>query len=201
MISDPARLDHCRLRCLARLVRVPPNFIVAVLSFCGFALGSFIGTRVGPLLVPRGSASPYAPAFGLIGALLAGAILATGFEGVGHCACAASSFYPELDLLDGAWSALLKRGLGRLAIAWILAALSSCKAPQLRSLYGADVQRSAILERAQPVVAAHRSDPARLGEPPIRSLRSQAYCPRISAPPPAIAHNPGVLAASSVSNT
>src|SRR6202167_4496200 len=59
------------------------GFIVGVLSFGGFALGAFIGTRLGPLLLPRGSSSPYAPAFGLVGALLAGAILASGFEGFG----------------------------------------------------------------------------------------------------------------------
>ncbi len=59
------------------------GFIVGVLSFAGFALGAFLGTRLGPLLLSQGSASPYAPAFGLLGALLGGAILASGFEGVG----------------------------------------------------------------------------------------------------------------------
>src|SRR5256712_3609864 len=58
------------------------GFIVGVLSFGGFALGAFLGTRLGPLLLPQGSSSPYAPAFGLFGALLAGAILASGFEGL-----------------------------------------------------------------------------------------------------------------------
>ena len=48
------------------------GFIVGVLSFGGFALGAFLGTRLGPLLLPQGSASPYAPAFGLVGALLGG---------------------------------------------------------------------------------------------------------------------------------
>ena len=59
------------------------GFIVGALSFGGFLLGAFIGTRFGPLLLPQGSASPYAPAFGLLGALLAGALLATGLEGFG----------------------------------------------------------------------------------------------------------------------
>ncbi|HEV2998240.1 MAG TPA: CvpA family protein, partial [Solirubrobacteraceae bacterium] len=52
------------------------GFIVGALSFGGFALGAFLGTRLGPLLLPRGSLSPYAPAFGLVGALVAGVILA-----------------------------------------------------------------------------------------------------------------------------
>src|SRR5260370_12363365 len=59
------------------------GFIVGVLAFAGFGVGAFLGTRLGPLLLPRGSSSPYAPAFGLFGALLAGAILASGLEGVG----------------------------------------------------------------------------------------------------------------------
>ena len=41
------------------------GFIVGALSFAGFVAGAFIGTRLGPLLLPKGSASPYAPAFGL----------------------------------------------------------------------------------------------------------------------------------------
>ncbi len=97
------------------------GFIVAVLSFGGFALGSFIGTRLGPLLLSQGSASPYAPAFGLVGALLAGAILATGFEGVGF-RLRRTLVLPGLGVLDGVLGALLSAALG-LAIAWILAAV------------------------------------------------------------------------------
>ena len=35
------------------------------------------------MLLARGSSSPYAPAFGLLGALIGGAVLASGLEGVG----------------------------------------------------------------------------------------------------------------------
>ncbi|MGA7705857.1 MAG: MarP family serine protease [Solirubrobacteraceae bacterium] len=167
------------------------GFIVAVLSFCGFALGSFIGTRLGPLLVPRGSTSPYAPAFGLIGALLAGAILATGFEGVG-LRLRRILVLPGLGLLDGALGALLSAALG-LAIAWILAAvvLQSASTPQLR----ADIQRSAILSELNqllPPTAPILHILASLD--PLPSIAGPL--PGVSAPPPAIAHNPGVLAAS-----
>ena len=68
---------------LLALMGFRQGFIVGVLSFGGFALGAFLGTRLGPLLLPKGSASPYAPAFGLVGALVAGAILASGLEGLG----------------------------------------------------------------------------------------------------------------------
>jgi S1-C subfamily serine protease len=167
------------------------GFIVAVLSFCGFALGSFIGTRLGPLLVPRGSASPYAPAFGLIGALLAGAILATGFEGVG-LRLRRVLVLPGLGLLDGALGALLSAALG-LAIAWILAAvvLQSTSTPQLR----ADIQRSAILSELNQILPPTG--------PILNVLASLDPLPHVTGPLPdvappsaAIAREPGVRAAS-----
>ena len=59
------------------------GFLVGVLSLVGFGVGAFLGTRLAPLILPAGDRSPYAPVFGLLGALLAGGVLATGFEGVG----------------------------------------------------------------------------------------------------------------------
>ncbi len=117
------------------------GFIVGALSFAGFALGAFLGTRIGPLLLPRGSSSPYAPAFGLVGALLGGAILANGLEGLGF-KLRRTLLVPGLGLLDGALGGLLGLALG-LGIVWIVAAVAA-QTPgqdQLR----ADIQRSAIL--------------------------------------------------------
>src|ERR1700736_6976531 len=96
------------------------GFIVGVLSFVGFAGGAFLGTRLGPLLLPKGSASPYAPAFGLIGALLGGAILASGLEGVGFM-LRRPVVVPGVGLLDGALGAALGAALA-LGIVWIVAA-------------------------------------------------------------------------------
>ena len=117
------------------------GFIVGMLSFAGFALGAFLGTRLGPLLLSRGSASPYAPAFGLIGALLAGAILATGLEGLGF-KLRRTLVVPGLGLLDGLLGAALGAALG-LGIVWIVAAVAgqTSNDSQLR----ADIQRSVIL--------------------------------------------------------
>jgi S1-C subfamily serine protease len=167
------------------------GFIVAALSFGGFAIGSFIGTRLGPLLLSGGSASQYAPAFGLIGALLAGAILATGFEGIG-LRLRRTLVLPGLGLLDGAFGAVLSAMLG-LAIAWILAAvaLQARPDPQLR----ADIQRSAILSELNQILPPTG--------PILNVLASLDPLPRVTGPLPdvsppsaAIARESGVRVAS-----
>ncbi len=98
------------------------GFIVGVLSFGGFALGAFLGTRLAPLVLPQGSASPYAPAFGLLGALLGGAILASGLEGLGF-RLRRTLIIPGMGLLDGVLGAALGAALA-LGIVWIAAAVA-----------------------------------------------------------------------------
>ncbi len=168
------------------------GFIVGVLSFGGFAVGAFIGTRLGPLLLPQGSASPYAPAFGLIGALLAGAILATGLEGVGWRLRRTTMVIPGVGILDGLLGAVLSAAVG-LGIVWIVAAVAAQipSATQLR----VDIQRSAILGELNSLLPP--SGPvlnalARLD--PLPSLPGPL--PQLTAPPPKIAGEPGVRAAS-----
>jgi S1-C subfamily serine protease len=167
------------------------GFIVAVLSFGGFAIGSFIGTRLGPLLLREGSSSPYAPAFGLVGALLAGAILASGFEGLGF-RLRRTLVLPGLGVLDGALGALLSAALG-LAIAWILAAVvvQTAGTAHLR----ADIQRSAILRELNemlPPTGPILNVLASLD--PLPSISGPL--PNVPSPPAAIVRNPGVRAAS-----
>jgi S1-C subfamily serine protease len=167
------------------------GFIVAVLSFGGFAIGSFIGTRLGPLLLQHGSASPYAPAFGLVGALLAGAILASGFEGVGF-RLRRTLLLPGLGVLDGALGALLSAALG-LAIAWILAAVvvQTAGTAQLR----ADIQRSEILRELNQLLPPSGPILNVLASlDPLPSISGPL--PNVSSPPAAIARDPGVRAAS-----
>jgi S1-C subfamily serine protease len=117
------------------------GFIVGALSLVGFGLGAFVGTRLAPLVLPGGSHSQYAPLLGLVGALLAGAVLASGFEGVG---ARVRMFLrlPGLRTLDGLLGAALTATVA-LGIAWIVGAiaLQSSGSPALRS----DIQRSAIL--------------------------------------------------------
>jgi S1-C subfamily serine protease len=167
------------------------GFIVGVLSFAGFAAGAFLGTRVGPLLLPKGSASPYAPAFGLVGAVLGGAVLASGLEGVGFM-LRRTLVVPGVGLLDGVLGAALGAALA-LGIVWIAAAVAA-QAPgeaQLR----ADIQRSAILSRLNELLPP--SGPilnalARLDRLPSITGPS----PGVAAPEPRLANVAGVRVAS-----
>ena len=117
------------------------GFIVGALSLAGFALGAFLGTRLGPLLLPGGSHSRYAPLFGLLGALFAGGVLASGLEGVGLRVRAALRL-PGLRAMDGLLGAVLTACVG-LGIAWIVGAVA-LQSSGSRPLQ-ADIQRSAIL--------------------------------------------------------
>ncbi|PZR95134.1 MAG: hypothetical protein DLM67_11570, partial [Candidatus Nephthysia bennettiae] len=98
------------------------GFVVGVLSLVGFGLGAVIGTRIAPLLLPGGSASHYAPLFGLLGAVLAGAVLARGLEGVGLHVRAALRM-SGVRALDGLLGAALT-GCVALGIAWVLGAVA-----------------------------------------------------------------------------
>jgi len=124
------------------------GFLVGALSLVGFALGGFLGTRLGPLLLSDGARSPYAPLFGLLGGLLVGGVLASGFEGFAHRARSALRL-PGLRAVDGLLGAVLTAGIA-LAVAWILGAvaLQSSSSEPLRT----DIQRSAILSQLDRVL-------------------------------------------------
>ena len=166
------------------------GFIVGVLSLFGFALGAFIGTRVGPLLLPGGSHSRYAPLFGLLGALLAGGVLASGFEGVGLHARARLRL-PGLRTIDGLLGAALTACVG-LGIAWIVGAVaidstasSSLKTKLERSqiLRGLDE----LLPPSGPILhALARFDPLPALHGPVAN---------VPQPTPAILGTPGARAA------
>ena len=166
------------------------GFIVGALSLVGFGVGAFLGSHLGPLVLSGGSHSQYAPLFGLLGALLAGAVLASGLQGLG---ARARMFLrlPGLRLVDGIFGALLTASVA-LGIAWIVGAvaLQSAGSPVLRT----DIQRSAILQELNQLLPP--SGPflhalARID--PIPSVRG----PEADVAPPArgIVATPGVRAA------
>jgi uncharacterized membrane protein required for colicin V production len=117
------------------------GFVAGALALAGFALGAWIGTRVGPLLLSEGRDSGWAPAFGLMGALLAGAVLAVGFEGVG-ARLRSRVRTPGAAAVDGALGAALTACVG-LGIVWVLGAVALGSGGQLRQ----EVQRSWVLQR------------------------------------------------------
>jgi S1-C subfamily serine protease len=118
------------------------GFVVGVLSLAGFVAGAFAGTRLGPLLLPDGSSSPYAPVFGLMGAVIAGSVLAGGFEGVGVMV-RRRLMIPGFGGLDAGLGALLSV-LIALGMAWLAGAIV-LQAPQASRDLRRHVQRSAIL--------------------------------------------------------
>ena len=122
------------------------GFVSGALALIGFAIGAWVGTRVGPLVLHDGADSGWAPAFGLIGALVAGAVLAMGFEGVG-ARLRARVRTPAAAALDGALGALLTACVG-LGVVWVLGAVALGSGGELRQA----VQRSAILQRLNTVL-------------------------------------------------
>ena len=118
------------------------GFVVGALSLVGFAAGAFLGTRLGPSLLDEGAQSPYAPLFGLLGALIAGAILATGLEGIGIAVRRRLGTGRTVNAIDGSLGAALT-GCLALAIAWLggAVALHSSRDAEVRRA----VQRSFVL--------------------------------------------------------
>lgn len=168
------------------------GFITGALSVVGFVTGAFLGTRLAPLLLSQGSASPYAPVFGLLGALVLGGAFARAFEGVAM-RLRGAMLLPGLGVVDGALGAVLG-GVLALGIAWIAAAVAA-QTPGAGTLR-ADIQRSAILRRLNellPPTGALLNALARLDALPSISGPSADVAP----PARGVLRAPGVRAASS----
>jgi S1-C subfamily serine protease len=167
------------------------GFIVGALSLAGFALGAVLGTRAAPLLLSEGSSSPYAPLFGLVGALAIGLIFAAGFSGLAYRLRHGARRVPGFATVDGGLGALLTAGIA-LAIVW-LAGAAALQTPGQADLRR-QVQRSAVLRTLNDVLppsgpilnALARFDP-------LPALQG----PRADVPPPRarIARVPAVRAA------
>ena len=124
------------------------GFVAGAMALAGFAVGAFLGTRLGPLLFSVDSESPYAPLFGLFGALVAGALLAPGFEGVG-LALRRRMHMPGVNLVDGLLGATLLACVG-LGLAWVVGAVA-LQTPGARELRR-NIQRSEVLARLNAVL-------------------------------------------------
>lgn len=167
------------------------GFIVGVLSLGGFVGGAVAGTRLADALLASGAASPYAPLFGLLGALTAGAILAVGLERVG-ARLRRGLRLPFLGVVDGLLGAALSAAVA-LGIAWVLGVIVLAL-PGGGTLRG-EVRRSSILRRLDELMppsgavlhVLSRIDPL----PAINGGASQ-----IAPPSGALANAPVVLRAS-----
>jgi hypothetical protein len=158
------------------------GFVTGALALIGFALGAWLGTRLAGLVLPDGSRNPYAPAIGLVGALIVGAGFAAGFEGLG-VRLRSRMTVPGFGFVDGVLGALLTACVG-LGVVWILGAVAVHSNGDVRY----EVQRSEILSRPQQGAAAVR---ARL----LNALARFDPFPRIDGPeanvaPPAKGHRP-----------
>ncbi len=164
------------------------GFISGALAFVGLALGAWVGTRIGPLVLSEGSHSPWAPAFGLLGALLVGAVLAGLFEAFGGPVRRGLTALPGFGVADGLLGAALTAAVG-LGIVWIVGALAVQSGTYRISQ---EVQRSAILQRLNTVLPPSGSllnSLRRLDPRPRVEGGPQA---RVRAPAPGIARDPDV---------
>jgi S1-C subfamily serine protease len=167
------------------------GLIVGVLSLGGFAVGAFAGTRLAAVVVTGGSASPYAPLFGLVGALMVGAAVSALLEALGIGMRRRLSRIPGLAVVDGSLGAVLGAGLA-LAISWVVGAVA-LQTPGARQ-YRADIQRSAVLRRlndALPPSGGLLNAIARFD--PFPSLDGPAA--QVALPPAGVGRDPHIRAA------
>jgi Trypsin-like peptidase domain/Colicin V production protein len=165
------------------------GLIAGGLALAGFAAGAFIGSRLGPLLLEEGSHSPYAPMFALIGALLLGALFASGLEVLGfHLR---HQLPEQLGVVDGLGGAVLLACLG-LFLVWIAGAVA-LQTPGARELRE-PIQRSTILRELNTVLPPSGAILKTLARfDPFPTIRG----PSANVPPPTakIARDPDIRSA------
>jgi hypothetical protein len=163
------------------------GFLVGAATLAGFAGGLFLGARLGQAVVSAGSQSPYAPLFGLVGAVVGGILLASLLEALGY-GLRRRLAVPGLGVVDGVAGAALS-GAVALGLFWLAGAVA-LQAPPARGLRD-DIQRSAVLRALNDVLppsgpilnALARFDPfPRIDGPPVD----------VPAPRAAIARDPEV---------
>jgi S1-C subfamily serine protease len=119
------------------------GFVAGAFALAGFVGGAFLGSRLGPALLPDGSSSPYAPLVSLIGAVTGGSILAGLLETFGSL-LRRTVPVPGARAVDGLLGAVLSSAIA-LGLAWIAGAVM-LQTPGARELRR-DIQRSEILSR------------------------------------------------------
>ena len=118
------------------------GFLAASLALVGFLAGAWAGSRLGPMVLPGGEASPWSPLLALGGAILVGGALAVLLESIGLRAGRGVRATP-LVAADALLGALLG-GAVAFAFAWIAGSVA-LQTPGVRTLR-VEVQRSQILQ-------------------------------------------------------
>lgn len=143
------------------------GFVIGVLSLVGFAGGAYLGTRFGPHLLSEGNASPFAPLFGLLGALIGGVILSAGAEGFAG-ALRSGIRSPAFAVFDGLLGSALAIALA-LGLAWLVSVIV-LQTPGIRDLRR-PIQRSVILKQLNEVLPSDRVLKALARFDPFPSIR------------------------------
>lgn len=175
---------------LLAIVGFARGFFAGALALGGFALGAFLGARLATLLPDGGSASRFAPLFGLLGAVLLGSILAGILEAAG--ASVQVRMGSALGVFDGLLGAALTAALA-LGLAW-LGGAAVLYLPGTSAMRP-EVQRSSVLQSLNdllPPSGPILSALARLD--PLPELDGPT--PDVAPPRQAIARDPDVTAAS-----
>ena len=150
------------------------GLIVGALSLAGFVGGAFLGARIGPAVLAKGSSSPYAPLFALIGAILLGGIFASGLEVLGFRL--RQRIGEPLGVLDGLGGAVLVAALA-LGFVWMAGAVA-LQTPGARELRK-PIQRSVILKELNAVLPP--------SGPILKALARFDPFPQINGPGPNVA--------------
>lgn len=171
------------------LVGFARGFLIGALSLVGFVGGAYLGTRFGPHLLEAGNASPYAPLFGLLGALVGGVVLSAGAEGIAG-AMRSGIRSPVFGVFDGLLGSALAIALA-LGLAWLVSVIV-LQTPGVRE-YRGTIQRSVILKELNAVLPSDRVLKALARFDPFPSITG----PDVDVEPPrgSVARDPDVEAA------
>jgi S1-C subfamily serine protease len=165
------------------------GFVIGALSLVGFVGGAYLGTRFGPQLLKEGNASPFAPLFGLLGALIGGVILSAGAEGMAG-ALRSGIRSPVFAVFDGLLGSALAVALA-LGLAWLVSVIA-LQTPGMRDMRR-PIQRSVILKELNVVLPSDRVLKALARFDPLPSIRGPQ--PNVERPRSSYARDPDVQAA------
>jgi len=165
------------------------GFVIGALSLVGFAGGAYLGTRFGPQLLNEGNASPFAPLFGLLGALVGGVILSAGAEGLAGTLRSGIRSQP-FAVFDGLLGSALAVALA-LGLAWLISVIV-LQTPGVRDMRR-PIQRSVILRELNTILPSDRILKALARFDPLPSIRGPQ--PNVERPSSRYVRDPDVQAA------